>query len=87
MKYSEGTIRKKALNAGYKVEKGFQHYHYNGAIHKNMNGERFTGYNVLDLSTNTYVLDCYDNNFDHLWSLEDVEEFISSVYKESGLEY
>ena len=46
-KYSLATIRKKALNAGYRIEKGFQHYHYNNAVFTNWNGERFTGFNVF----------------------------------------
>lgn len=86
-KYSLTTIRKKALNAGYRIEKGFQHYLRNNAIFTNWNGERFTGYNVLDLATNTYVWGCYDCNYDHLWELEDVEDFIKSEYKKYGLEY
>ena len=87
MKYSEGTIRKKALNAGYKVEKGFQHYRYNDSVLTDCDGKRLTGYNVVDLCNGWPVHGSCDDNFDHLLSLEDVEEFISSVYKESGLEY
>lgn len=86
-KYSLATIRKKAINAGYRVDKGFQHYHYNGSVRTNWNGERFTGFNVWDLSTNTLVWDCYDSNYDHLWTLEDVEDFIKSEYIKSDLEY
>lgn len=51
-KYSLATIRKKAFNTGYRVGKGFQHYHYNNAVFTNWNGERLTGFNVWDLSTN-----------------------------------
>ena len=79
--------QKKALNAGYRIEKGFQHYLRNNAIFTNWNGERFTGYNVLDLATNTYVWGCYDCNYDHLWELEDVEDFIKSEYEKYDLEY
>lgn len=88
-KYSLATIRKKALNAGYRVEKGFRHYHYNHSVYTNWNGERFTGYNVWDLSTNGLVWEsgCYDNNYDHLCTLEDVENFIKSVYEKAELEY
>ena len=88
-KYSERTIYKKALNAGYKVEKGFQHYHYNNAIYTNWNGERFSGYNVWDLSKNCLEWEsgCYDNNYDHLCTLEDVEIFVKAQYEKAGLEY
>ena len=89
VKYSERTIYKKALKAGYRVEKGFQHYHYNNSIRTNWNGERFTGYNVWNLSNNGLEWDsgCYDNNYDHLCTLEEVEDFIKSVYENAGLEY
>jgi hypothetical protein len=32
LKYTEGTIRRKALEAGYEVKKSFTRYNYNGAI-------------------------------------------------------
>lgn len=34
-------------------KKGFQHYHYNNAVFTNYNGERLTGFNVWNMSTNT----------------------------------
>lgn len=37
-KYSLSTIRKKAYAAGYRVEKGFQHYN-NGAVCRDCNGD------------------------------------------------
>lgn len=88
-KYSLATIRKKAFNAGYRVEKGFQHYHYNNAVFTNWNSERLTGFNVWNMSTNTleWASGCYDNNYDHLCTLEDVESFLESVYEKAGLEY
>lgn len=88
-KYSERTIYKKALDAGYRIEKGFQHYHYNNAVRVDCNGKRFTGYNVWDLSTNWLERNsgCCDDNYDHLCSLDEVEEFIESVYEDAGLEY
>lgn len=82
----ERKARKKGLEAGYKVSKGFQHYH-NGGIVSNWNGERFTGYDVLDLVTNLSVWGCYDANCDHLWTIDDVEKFLKSVYKKNGLKY
>ena len=86
-KYSLKTIRKKAREAGYKVSHGFQHYHYNGAVCRDCNGNGYTGFNVLDLSTGLLVWDCYDEHYDHLWTLDDVDEFLKSVYEEAGLEY
>lgn len=84
--YSESTLRKKAAAAGYSIEKGFQHYH-NGTIVTNWNGERFTGYNVKNLATGFYEWGCYDNNYDHLWQLEDVEEFLKKIYLEHDMKW
>jgi hypothetical protein len=48
--YSLTTLRKRAYEAGYRIEKGFQHYMYNGAVCRDCNGDAYTGYNVWDLS-------------------------------------
>lgn len=82
----ERKARRKGLEAGYKVSKGFQHYH-NGGIVTNWNGERFTGYDVKDLATGFSVWDCYDSNCDHLWTIDDVEKFLKGVYEKNGLKY
>lgn len=88
-KYSLSTIRKKAYAAGYRVEKEFQHYMYNDAVCRDCNDNAYTGYNVWDLSSGYLVSrsGCFDNNYDHLATLEDVEEFLKSVYEEAGLDY
>lgn len=82
----ERKARKKGYDAGYRVSKGFQHYH-NGGIVTNWNGERFTGYTVEDLSTGCLIWGCYDCNCDHLWTIDDVESFLKTVYEENDLKY
>ncbi len=79
MKYSESTIRRKAYKIGYQVTKGFQHFRRN--VWHNSYGERFTGYMVKDLHTGLCEWGCYDSNFDHLWDLDDVEEFLQGEYE------
>lgn len=86
-KYSLKTIRSKAYEVGYKISKGFQHYLCSGAVVRNCNGAAYTGYNVEDLSTGFYVWGCYDANYDHLWTLEDVEKFIKGEYEKAEIEY
>lgn len=44
--YSLTTLRKRAYEAGYRIEKGFQHYMYNNAVCRDCNGDAYTGYNV-----------------------------------------
>lgn len=83
----ERKARRKAYELGYKVKKGFKHWMYNGAVFRNMNGEALTGYMVEDLSTGYYVWDSYDNNLDHQWTLENVEDFLKDICEKNGLKY
>ena len=78
-KYTLATIKKRAFGVGYRVEKGFQHYLYNGSV--------VTDYRVMILSNGLYEWGSYNDLFDYLWTLEDVEKFLKSVYKAARLEY
>ena len=82
----ERRIRKKAYAAGYQVRKGYTHWLQWGTVYTNWNGERFTGYEVWDLSLNQCVLGV-DNNTDYNATLEEAEQFIKAVYKEHGIAY
>lgn len=84
--YSEATLRKKAYFAGYQLRKGFTHYLQWDTVYTNMWGERFTGYELWDLSTNTAVLGV-DANFDYNATLEEVNEFLKDVYEKSSLKW
>ena len=83
MRYSESTLRRKANNIGYQVEKGYQHF--NCKVFRNCNGERYTGYRVKDLSTGFYEWGSYNEHFDHLWDLDDVAKFLADEYEARGL--
>ncbi|MDO4206840.1 MAG: hypothetical protein Q4D15_04500 [Lachnospiraceae bacterium] len=83
MKYSENTIRRKAHYIGYQVQKGFQHFHRN--VFYDSAGKRHTGYMVKDLKTGFYEWGCYSENFDHLWDLDEVIEFLKGEYEALGL--
>lgn len=83
----EKSIYKKAAEVGYKVSKGFVHYLYNGSVMSDALGNRKTGYDVTDMTTGFSVWGSYNETFDHLWSLKDVENFIRSVYETNGLIY
>lgn len=82
--YAEGTIRRKAYEIGYQVEKGFQHWRGEFVYH-NSYGDRFSGYMVKNLYTGFYEWGCYDSNFDHLWDLDDVAEFLKGEYEARGM--
>lgn len=85
--YSLQTLRKKAYDVNHRIEKGYQRYHRNNAIYTNMMGEKFEGYNLRNLETGFLVWDCYNNDYDHLWQLRDVEEFLKGIYLEKGLKW
>ena len=76
--YELSTIRRKANDINYSVEKGF--VHYRDVVDYDQNGERHSGYMVMDLETGCYVQGCYDKNFDHLWDLDDVINFLKEEY-------
>lgn len=83
MEYSENTIRRKAYLIGYQVQKGFRHFGKN--VFYDIYGERCAGYMVKDLSSGLYMWGCYSENFDHLWNIDDVIEFLKKEYEARGL--
>ena len=83
--YALPTLRRKAHKIGYHIDKGF--IHFQGNVYHNQDGERFTGYMVLNLQNGFYEWDGFDSNFDHLWSLEDVELFLKGKYDSLGLSW
>ncbi len=87
MSYCERTLRRKALNINYEIHKGYVHYMDNGAVFKDESGNKQTGYSVTDLSTGFDVYGCYNNCFDNLWDLQDVESFLKEQYKHLELKW
>lgn len=83
-RYSESTIRRKAKQLGYSIHKGFMHYlgSKNYPVWR-----REAGYNVTDDMTGQWVWGCYNELFDHLWSLDDVESFLEEVSMAYGLTF
>lgn len=82
---TESALRKKAHKIGYHVLKGFQHFR--GYVFYDCNDERTTGYMVQNLYTGLMEWDGYDENFDFLWTLQDVEDFLKEQYKALGLQW
>ena len=76
---SERKIYKLAKELGYTVRKGFMHYIYNNSVFKDENGNRISGYIVEDDDTGFAVWGSYNECFDFLWTLQDVENFLKSV--------
>ena len=56
MKYSLSTLRRKANEAGYSFQKGYQRYNHDGwGYVRTWDGERIVGYQILDHRTNFLV--------------------------------
>lgn len=80
--YNESQLRRKAYKVGYRLNKGFQHFLGKGYPV----AFREVGYNVIDIDTSCIV--CGNNDvYDHLFSLDDVEEFLREVYKANDMKF
>ena len=77
--YSESTIRRKAYKIGYHVEKGFQHL--GKSVFRDCDGDCYCGYMVKHMDTGLYMSGCFNENFDHLWTLNDVIVFLREKYQ------
>lgn len=82
---SLSTIRRRAKNIGFQVEKGY--VHFNGEIYYNADGKRETGYMVRELITGS-IMGGFDNMsvcWSYTWGLENVVNFLKGVYAEPGM--
>lgn len=77
---SEKTIRRRANVLGYQVNKGYQRYlNGNYPICRDCYGEPTTGYNITDIRLNCLVWPCYNEIRDHLFTFEDVVDFLKEA--------
>lgn len=79
--YSEKTLRRKAKEVGYTLEKGL--IRVRGLIMY----PKQTGYSLIDNDLGCYVWGSVDSDFIHLWDIEDVEDFLKSEYQSLGLKF
>lgn len=84
-KYSEKTLRRKAKNIGYRIEKGLQHI--TCAEGCPVHWSRTVGYMVMDETTGIYVWGSYDNVFDHQLDLDTIEICLKREYDKLGLDF
>ena len=74
------TLQRRARELGYEVSKGYSRYLMTGnAIVRDCCGEPYTGYNVTDLRLNCLAWPCYNEVCDHLFTLEDVVDFLKEA--------
>ena len=83
---TEDTLRNRAKRIGVQIEKGFQHDEDGNTI-KTATG-RLTGFQVKNLEDGSYVWGSkIEGGADHLWTLDEVENFLRSIYEERGLKW
>ena len=71
-------LQNKANDLGYSVRKGCRRYLYNNAVVRDDKGNLIPGYEVINNTTGLYEWGCYNNTFTHLWSIEDVYNFLKA---------
>lgn len=85
--YSEATLRKRAKEIGFQIEKGFQHDDFGDIVERKYIG-RITGYQVKDIEEGSYVWGSrIEGGADHIWTLDEVENFLRNAYEERGLKW
>ena len=83
MTYAESTLRRKAREIGYEIQKGFVHQ----LTSDYPVADREVGYNILDITAGSLVPECHNTVYDHLLTLEGVGEFLETIYLDNGLDW
>ena len=85
--YCERTLRRKAYAIGLCIEKGYQRCrHWNGYV-LDQDGNKATGYQVVDALTRVIESDSYHEWHFYPLTLEEVEDYLYTLYQEQGLEW
>lgn len=88
MQYSLSTLRKKANEAGYSFQKGYQRYNHDGwgYVHT-LDGERIVGYQILDYHTNLLVYPSNNEIHDHAMELDEAVALLKELCAERGVAF
>ena len=88
MQYSLSTLRKKANEAGYSFQKGYQRYNHDGwgYVHT-LDGERIVGYQVLDYRSNCLVYPSNNDIHDHAMGLDKSVALLKDLCAERGVTF
>lgn len=88
MLYSLSTLKRKANEAGYSFQKGFQRYIYEGwGYVTDANEERITGYQILDNRTGFFVHPSTNDLYDHALDLEEATKLLQTLCEERGVKF
>lgn len=88
MKYSLSTLRRKANEAGYSFQKGYQRYNHDGwgYVHTK-DDKRIVGYQILDHRSGILVHPSYDDIHDHAMELDEATSLLKDLCAKRGVTF
>lgn len=88
MQYSLSTLRRKAHEAGYSFQKGYQRYNHDGWRYvRRGDGECTVGYQIFDYHTNLLVGSSYNDIHDHAMGFEEAVSLLKELCTERGVAF
>ena len=88
MQYSLSTLKKKANEAGYSLQKGYQRYMYNGwGYRRTTSGERIVGYQIFDYRSGLMVHPSYNDIHDHALELKEAVTLLKELCAARGVTF
>lgn len=88
MQYSLSALRRKANEAGYSFQKGYQRYNHEGwGYVRRLDGERTVGYQIFDYHTNSLVHPSYNDIHDHAMEFDEATLLLKELCAERGVAF
>lgn len=88
MLYSLSTLKRKANEAGYSFQKGYQRYIHDGwGYRSDGNGVRIIGYQIFDYRTCVLVHPSNNDLHDHALDLEEAVKLLQELCAERGVNF
>ena len=88
MQYSLSTLKKKANNAGYSFQKGYQRYlNPSWGYFRTVKGERIVGYQIFDYRLNGLVWPSYDTISDHAMDYDTAVSLLKELCDARGVSF
>lgn len=86
--YSMSTLRRKARQAGYSFEKGYQRWLPRGwGLVYDCNGDKTVGYQIRDIYINYLVWPSCTEMYDHALDLDEAVELLEKLCAEKGVKF
>ncbi len=88
MKYSLSALKRKANDAGYSFQKGYQRYNHDGYGYvRRWDGERIVWYQIFDYHTNLLVGPSHNDIHDHAMGFGEAVALLKELCTERGVAF